>query len=879
MPSPREPVNTPVGTFTALPDPGRAGTLDDLVEQLRLLKVWAGDPSYETIKDRINTAWTAAGRPAGDLARKNTVADCFRPGRRRLNTDLVIAAVQALHPDVGYVTQWRQALRVIGGETRAASQVRVQDTLPQDLAAFTGRSTELDQLRRALHDGYQGGDAVVISAIEGMAGVGKTQLAIHAGHLLAQDKPFDRVLFVNLRGFHPDPAQPPADPAAVLDGFLRLLGVPGHQIPHDLDARAAAYRDRLAGTHTLVVLDNAANEDQVRPLLPETPGCPVLVTSRRSLTDLHPATHLTVDVFTPEEAAAFLTRAAPGIPVGQDPRAAARIAHRCGYLPLALGLVAGHIRGTPGWTLTDHADRLDERHHNRRLDTDVELALNLSYQHLPTDRQRLLRLAALHPGQDLDAYAAAALACTDLSTARTQLHHLCGDHLLQQATPGRYTLHDLVRAYATGRASDEDRPAERRAALTRLFDYYLATTAAAMDTLHPAEAHRRPRIPPPSTPTPALTGPDSARGWLDTERPSLVAVAGHTATHGWLTHTVRLSTTLFRYLDGGHLPDALTVHAHARDAARHTGDPTGQAHALTNLGTTHLRLGQYAPAAKHLQQALHLYQEAGDPVGQARTLGNLGMVETRLGRYRPAADHYERALTRYRQGGDRIGEARTLGNLGMVEALLGRYRPAADHYERALTLFRQAGDRTGEAWALNNLGEVEGELSRYASATEHLQQALTLFRQLGIRAGEAATLGTLGTLHIHLGQPAQATEHYQRALAVLGETGDRHGEACALNGLGEAAHAAGRAADALTHHTDALTIAADIGERDEQARAHTGLGHAHHSLNHPVRARHHYQHALTLYTDLGMPQADQIRAHLTTIDDHSVGVELLAARD
>jgi tetratricopeptide (TPR) repeat protein len=709
---------------------------------------------------------------------------------------------------------------------------------------------------------------VVISAIAGMAGVGKTQLAIHTGHLLTQEKPFDRVLFVNLRGFHPHPAQPPADPAAVLDGFLRLLGMPGHQIPHDLPARTAAYRDRLAESHTLIVLDNAADADQVRPLLPDTAGCPVLVTSRRSLTDLYPATHLTVDVFTPEEALAFLTRAAPQVPIGPDPNAPARIAQRCGYLPLALGLVTAHIRGTPGWTLTDHAERLDERHHHRRLDTGVELALDLSYQHLPTHQQRLLRLVALHPGQDLDTHAASALADTDLPTARTHLHHLYRDHLLQQAVPGRYTFHDLVRAYANGRASDEDSPPERHAALTRLFDYYLAASAVAMDTLYPAEAHRRPRIPPPGTPTPALTDPDTARAWLDAERPTLVAVAAHTATHGWPTHTTRLSTILFRYLIGGHFTDALAVNGHARHAADHTGDLTGHAHALTNLGATHLLLGRYGPAAEHLEHALHLFRQAGDPVGQARALDNLGNVEARLGRFRTAAGHLEQALSLHLQAGYRAGEAHALINLGVVEVWLGRYQTATGHLEQALPLSRQAGDRTGEANALANLGAVEGRLDRLGPAADHLQQALTLYRQLGNRTGEAWTLDSFGTLHTRLGQPAQATEHHQQALAVFREIGQRDGEAWALNGLGEAAHTAGRPAEALTHHTAALTIAADIEARDQQARAHTGLGHTHHTLANPARARQHYQHALTLYTDLGMPDADQIRAHLTTIDNN-----------
>jgi tetratricopeptide (TPR) repeat protein len=691
--------------FARLPDPGSADTLDDLVERLRMLKVWAGDPSYVCITGRVNSAWSTAGRPAGELAGKTTVTDCFRPGRRRLNTDLVLAVVHALHPDVGYVAQWRQALRVIGGETRAASRVRVQDTLPQDLPGFTGRATELERLRQTLRHGRPLGGPVVISAIEGMAGVGKTQLAVHAGHLLARERPFERILFVNLRGFHPDLAQPPAEPAAVLDGFLRLLGVAEQRIPHDLSARTAAYRDRLAGTYALVVLDNAADADQVRPLLPGTDGCFTLVTSRRDLSELRPATHLTVDVFAPEEALEFLMRTAPGVALGPDPRAPARIIERCGHLPLALGLVAGRIRAKPGWTLTDHADRLEERHRDRRLDTGVELGLTMSYQHLPGDQQRLLRLLALHPAHDFDAYAAAALAGIGLPDARANLNHLCGDHLLQRATPGRYTFHDLVRAYAVNRGGDEDRPPERRAALTRLFDYYLATAAAAMDALHPAEAHRRPRGAAPVTATPALIDPDIARGWLDTERPTLVAVAVHTATHGWWTHTTRLSTTLFRYLNGGHHGDALIVHEHAIQAADHSNDPTARAHALTNLGAAHGQLGRFRLAARHLRQALTLFQRVGDRSGQARVLTNLGVTETRLGRYRTAADHFERAIAVNRQTGDRTGRARALSNLGIVQERLGRYLAAVDHLEQAVTLSRQLGDRAGEARAMANLGE------------------------------------------------------------------------------------------------------------------------------------------------------------------------------
>ncbi|MFI5589090.1 tetratricopeptide repeat protein [Amycolatopsis sp. NPDC051758] len=862
MPSSRQ----PVGGFTALPDPGQAEKLDDLVERLRSLKVWAGDPSYQWITSRVNSAWTAAGRLSGELTGKTTVADCFRPGRRRVNVDLVVAIVQTLHPDAGYVTQWRQALRVLTGESRAAAQVRVQDALPPDLPGFTGRATELGRLRAALQHGAVTGEPVVISAI---AGAGKTQLAVHAGHLLTRDEFVNRVLFVNLRGFHPDPAQPPAEPAAVLDGLLRLLGMSGQQIPYDLSARSAAYRARLAGTRTLVVLDNAADADQVHPLLPRTPGCPVVITSRRDLADLNATTRLAIDVFTPDESAAFLSRTTTGVPTGGDPRALDRIARRCGHLPLALGLVTGHIRDTPGWTLTDHADRLDERHHQRRLDTGVELAFDLSYQHLPAAGQRLLRLAALHPGQDLDDHAAAAVADSDLPTAQALLSHLCRDHLLHEDEPGRYTMHDLVRAYATGRAGDEDPPPERRAALTRLFDYYLATAAIAVHALYPAEPHRRPRTPSPGTPCPDLTAPGTALAWLDTERPILVAVAAHTAGQVWPTHTIRLSAALSPYLASRSVTDASAVHGHALQAARHTRDPAGQAQALAGLGFTQGLLSRYESAAEHLQEALLLFRQTGDRTGQARTLASLGAVEERLGQYQSATEHLQEALALCGKTDDHTGKAFALNCLGVVEACLGRYRAAAAHHEQALTLCRQGSDHNGEAGALRGLGTVEVRLGRHRQAADHLQQALARYRQLGARVGEARTLDSLGTLHTRLGQPAQATEHHRQALAIFRATGDRDGEAWALNGLGEAAHADGRHADAATHHTTAQVITTDTGDGDQEARAHAGLGDALRALGDLTQARHHYQHALAQYIDLGTPEAEQVRTCLASINNNS----------
>ncbi|GIE97161.1 tetratricopeptide repeat protein [Paractinoplanes rishiriensis] len=517
-------------------------------------------------------------------------------------------------------------------------------------------------------------------------------------------------------------------------------------------------------------------------------------------------------MFTPDEAVSFLAGALPDVPVGTDPRAAARLAERCGYLPLALSVLAGHVRNTDGWTLTDHADRLDERRHQQRLDSGVEFALSLSYQHLPADRQRLLRLAALHPGQDFDAYAAAALTGTRLVTARTRLGHLRRDHLLQESGRDRYSFHDLVRTYAAGRAQDQDRPAERRAALTRLFDHYLAVSAAAVNVLDPAERHWRPPVPATDTPAPELTDPHTATVWLDTERSTLTAVAAHTAAHGWPGHTVRLSRTLCSYFnDSGHFSSAVTVHGHARQAALYGGDRAGQAHAMRDLGYAYLRLGDHEMASTHLEPALDLFRELRDPLGEARALTSLGYVADRTGDYPQAIARKRHALTLYRQEGDRLGQTRALLGLGISLRRIGDFADAIDCYQQNLTLARQSGDLRTVASTLNNLGVVETQLERYDDAHTHLQHALTLYRQFASRAGEAHALDNLGLLHNRHDQPEAAT-------------------AC--------------------HH---------------QARAHAGLGRAHHALGHTDQARHHCQQAAAFYTDLGTPEADEVRARLAAL--------------
>ena len=756
--------------------------------------------------------------------------------------------------------------------------------LPADVDVFTGRVAELAELDRlltaapsqqvdAMRDAPGGGStSVVISAVSGTAGVGKTALALRWAHRVRGGFP-DGQLYVNLRGYDPDQ---PLSPGYALAGFLRALGVPGAEIPPELDERASLYRSLLDGRRVLIVLDNAATVEQVRPLLPGTPSALVVVTSRESLGGLvarHGARRLDLDLLPPEDAVALL-EALIGERAEAEPDATATLVEQCVRLPLALRVAAELATTRPTTPLTQLVAELEDE--QRRLElldpggdprTAVRAVFSWSYQHLPAEAARAFRLLGLHPGPDLDPYAAAALTHASVEQAQHLLDVFARAHLIGSTAPGRYGMHDLLRAYATDLADIEDSEEERWAALTRLFDHYLATAAAAMDTLHPAEQSYRPRIRPPATPIPPVVNPPAARAWLDAERDTLTTVCAHTAAHGWAEHTTRLASTLFRYLEfGGHYPGAVAIYTHALRAARNIGDQAAEAYALTNLGFVSWRQGYYPQAAKQHQQALTLFREIGHRAGEADVLDSLGRVYRRQGRYQQTAEHHQQALTLFREIGHRAGEACALDRLGLVYRLQGCYPQAAEHHQQALALFREIGHQAGEADALNSLGIVHARQGHYQQAAEHHQQALALYRELGHRPGETHVLDNLGHLYLRQGHYPQAAKHYQQALALCREIGHRFGEAGALNGVGETHQATGRHEQAHAHHNTALTLATKIGERYEQARAHNGLAHTHHASGEPEQARHHWRQALALYIDLGVPEADDVHAHLTALD-------------
>jgi tetratricopeptide (TPR) repeat protein len=592
------------------------------------------------------------------------------------------------------------------------------------------------------------------------------------------------------------------------------------------------------------VLDNAATVEQVRPLLPGTQSCLVVVTSRDSLAGLvarHGARRLAVDLLAEDEAVTLL-RELIGARADADPAAAATLARQCARLPLALRVAAELAVARPDLNLAQLVSELTDE--QRRLDlldasgdpsTAVRGVFSWSYRHLPEDAARAFRLTGLHPGPDFDPLATAALTGVPVERAGDLLRLLARSHLIHAAGPGRYGMHDLLRAYARHLAATAS-GAEGHAELTRLFDYYLAAATAAMDTVVPAERNLRPPGALPVTLLPDVADPAAARAWVDAERAVLVRVAGHTASHGWPGHVTRLSVILWRYLGTGYYADAVTVHTHACRAARQAGDRAAEAYALNYLGIIDGRLGRYPQAAGALERALALFRETGDRLGEGLALINLATGDHRQGRYPHAAERGQQALALFRETGRGLGEAHALNNIGLVWWRQGRYSQAAGHFQLARALYRDVGDTPNEAHALGNLGKMNGLLGRYPQATECLHQALALFREIGYRTGEATTLTDLGTVACKQGRYREARGYQEQALALFREIGERSGEAEALNGLGEVLLATGEPGGARAQHTAALALASQIGDKHEEARARDGLDAAGLAASEPGQA-------------------------------------------
>jgi tetratricopeptide (TPR) repeat protein/DNA-binding SARP family transcriptional activator len=789
-----------------------------------------------------------------------------------------------------------------------APVARTPAQLPRPMAAFTGRDEQVKLLDALLAADDRPPAAVVVTAIAGTAGVGKTALAVYWAHRVRDRFP-DGQLYVDLRGYSHDP---PVEASQALERFLHGLGVPGQQIPADLDTRIALYRTVMADKTMLVLLDNAATAEQVRPLLPGSPTCLVLVTSRDTLTGLlalDGATRLDLDVLTADESAELVTRILGESRVRGQADDVARLADRCARLPLALRIAAATMYGHPHQTIADYlADLAASPLATLAVDGDRHAAVrahfDLSYTPLPSPARRLFRLLGRQPGTDIDRYAAAALAGTDLDQTRQLLDTLTDAHLLQQHTTGRYGFHDLLRAYATELADAHDDAAQD--AIRRLLDHYLYTASTAADLLYPYERDRRPTIPAPATAHQPLTDQHQAADWLDTELPNLLSAADHAAGHDWARRTVQFAQILARHLDTrAQYAHAHRLHSRALRAAASLGDPLSELRALDRLGDIyytwdrhgealdHFRralalarglgrhaqaiqalngighvyrgLGRHDEALAHYQQAQLLADEIGDRNSQAHVATGTAAVHMLLGNFDQAQKYYTEGLAHARDVGNLVAEGGALNGLGNALKRLGHHEQALDAYHRGLSVFRDQGNNRGIAFASNTLGTIYTLLGRYQQAFDYYDQGCALAREIGDYSSESYALTGLGNLHSAVGEHQAAIGHYQQALEIARTVGNRNSQFEALYGLGTVVRAAGEPRKALDLHQDAAAIAVDLGQRHDHARALDGLAATHHLLGQLDQAREYWQQALAIFAELGTPEAEAVRGHLADL--------------
>jgi DNA-binding SARP family transcriptional activator len=730
------------------------------------------EPARESAHALLMRARYAAGDLAGALG-------AFDAARQVLVEEL------GVDPGVELATLHRAVLNrdpALGGAGTAgvvgASRVPVVPRqLPADVFGFAGREAALAALNATLETAAQP-TAVVISALSGTAGVGKSALAVHWGHLVADRFP-DGQLYVNLRGF--DPSGAALDPAVVLRDFLDALDVPAGRVPASLDGQVGLYRSLLADRRVLVLLDNARDADQVRVLLPGTPGCLVVVTSRNLLPGLvaaEGARPLVLDLLSAEEARQMLAgRLGPGR-VAAEQAAVDEIVSACARLPLALAIVAARAATHPQFTLASLAAELRdglgglEAFRTNDPATDVRSVFSWSYRTLSPAAARLFRLLGLHPGPDLAVGAAASLAGLSVEQTGPMLSELAQAHLVTEQAPGRYGCHDLLRAYAGELAGSHDSAGDRHAALHRLLDGYLYTADAADRLLDP----QRDRVPL----APAVAGAvrvalgtaDEALAWLAAEHRVLVAATALAASTGFDRHAWQLAWALTTYVNRrGHWRDWSSTQRLALATAERTGDRVGRAHAHRGIGRAAVRLGRYDDARAELEHALGLFGGLGDHTSEARTHQDLAQVLDLQGRRRDALRHVEQSLELFRLGGHRVGEANALADIGWCHALLGDYEQALGYCREALAIHRETGNRQAEPAAWDSLGYAYHHLGDHAQAIECYRQSLDLYRETGERYYEAGTLTHLGETHHAAGDAILARRFWQQALDILVELG------------------------------------------------------------------------------------------------------------
>jgi DNA-binding SARP family transcriptional activator len=711
-------------------------------------------PLQERLRAKLMVALYRIGRQADALA-------VFQDIRQRLADELGVdpgRELSELHQQI------LRADPAMAGPARPVAPA-VRNDLPGDIADFTGRTAEMTRLLTARTSTAKV-SAIVIGAIDGMAGVGKTTLAVHAAHRLTHRYP-DAQLFIDLHGH--TSSQRPVTPQSALDTLLRALGVPTDRIPNDLEARAALWRAELANRSALIVLDNAADAAQVRPLLPGAAQSLVLITSRRRLLDLDLDHTLSLDVLPSADAVALFVSVVGDDRTTAEADAVHDVIEQCGYLPLAIRIAAARLRTRPAWTVAYLAGRLRQaRSPVTELsagDRSVAAAFSLSYQHLETAQQRMFRLLGVHPGPDFDVPAAAALAAIEPAAAERLLEDLVDAHLLQQPTVGRYRFHDLLRQHAHITAQTDEPETVRTEALRRVVDFYLHTAyngSRLLDEQHPPieiEAPAAGCVPG------SLADDAAAMVWFDDNHNCVLAARTAAEDKGWDTAVWQLAWTLdnFHYRRGG-IHANVTAWRAGLAAAERLGDLAVQARAHRRLGLTLAPTGKTAEAHHHLRQSLALSEQIGDTLGEAGAHFVLALTWARQQDDHQALAHATRALVLYRTIGNSKWEVRSLSMIGACHTRLGDHDRARGFCESALKLCRRQDDHYGQADSLDSLGAIASHTGQYTEAAQHYEQALALWIELDNTYRQADTLAEIAATHVRLDHHDHARRAWRQAV-------------------------------------------------------------------------------------------------------------------
>ncbi|MFI0931783.1 ATP-binding protein [Streptomyces sp. NPDC021019] len=723
-------------------------------------------------------------------------------------------------------------------------------TLPRDIAAFTGRDSELLRIMRA--DTVSSG-ALTIHAIDGMPGVGKTALVTRTAHILADRYP-DGQLFVDLHAH--TPGRQPADPHGVLTTLLVGLGIAPKDVPGNLEACTSLWRDRLTGRRMLLVLDNAADVAQVEPLLPSHRANLVLITSRRRLLGLDGATLTSLGTLPPDQASDLFVRLTRRERTDANSDAISGAVAACGHLPLAISLLASRLAHHPDRELTAFVDefttaldRLDELQAGNRA---VAAAFDLSYRALPADRQRFFRRLGMHAGVHIDPFAAAALGNISVAQARRMLDFLHSEHLVEEISTYRYRFHDLIRAFAQTLSSG-DPPLEQDRTIARMKSYYQQAAESADRYLTDVE---RPGPSCPSTfAVPDVRSHEQALEWMRTERVNLLACI-ETEPQNASRHTIGLTAALASHLrQEGPWPEAAALHRAAAESARDFGTPLEQANALFDLGRIESAMGDYATAEETLRLALDLYRTLENPLGQANALNMLGNAQQITGRGSEAVELQQKALALHEQLENRLGQAISLFGLGRIKQATGDYSGAAELHLRALSLYRQTGNLIGQANALNMLGQARYATGGYSLSVDLHQEALLLYTSIGNRLGQAHALHDIGRAEQVVGDDAAALASHRQALVLYEAVGNRLGQANTSHDLGRLAETTGNRVAASAFLQRALTLYESVGDRLGQANTLHAVGRLEQAAGKPGAADL-YRRAWELFRASGDPDGE-----------------------